>query len=239
VRSCARTLVGGSPRSRRFVDARRPKRCVQRFGKKTSGGGDFVGASASHSFDDVDVSGSFDWFDDEDDVGITSAREESRKRREEERGVGKGKASSSPARAGRPGVDQELTLSLLLPFGEGALPPKGKTRTKKDEECDPWTQNCRTELHVWESKCTACYGTGKVVTGSRGPRSRRRARRYGAGSGSMRMTATCVKCLGTGYVRHSSARTIPNPFPNGNPNAENIAAARKSMTFESGEFESE
>ena len=140
-------------------------------------------------------------------------------------------------RSGRRGDDQ-LTLSLLLPFGEGGLPPKGKTRFQKEEECDPWTQNCKTEAHVWESKCPKCFGTGTVIAGSRGHRTRRRARRYGAGGASFSSLSTCPKCLGTGYVRHSSARTIPSPFPNGSSAGDtNVAAARGSMTFESGDFD--
>ena len=91
---------------------------------------------------------------------------------------------------------------------------------------------------MWESKCPKCFGTGTVSAGSRGHRTRRRARRYGAGGASFSSLSTCPKCLGTGYVRHSSARTIPSPFPNGSSAGDtNVAAARGSMTFESGDFD--
>jgi len=134
--------------------------------------------------------------------------------------------------------DKDLTLSLLLPFGEGGLPPRGKTRFRKEEECDPWTQNCKTESHVWESKCDRCFGTGKVISGSRGHYSKSRARRHGSGGGSLRMMSTCVKCTGTGWVRHCSAREIPSPMPNGNPNSPNLAVARRSLSFsESQDFD--
>merc|ERR1712224_684921 len=72
-----------------------------------------------------------------------------------------------------------------------------------------------------------CFGTGNVISGFNGHYSRRRARRHG--SGSIRMMSTCVKCTGTGWVRHSSAREVPSPFPNGNPQSPNLAIARKSM----------
>jgi len=65
-----------------------------------------------------------------------------------------GDPSAPPVSTSRPrSYDTDLTLSLLVPFGEGGLPPKGKTRHQKEEECDPWTQSCKTESHVWESKC--------------------------------------------------------------------------------------
>lgn len=135
--------------------------------------------------------------------------------------------SKSSKSSNRNKYEKDLTLSLLLPFGEGGLPPRGKTQHLKEEECDPWTQNCKTEAHVWESKCERCFGTGNVISGFNGHYSRRRARRHG--SGSIRMMSTCVKCTGTGWVRHSSAREVPSPFPNGNPQSPNLAIARKSM----------
>ncbi len=53
----------------------------------------------------------------------------------------------------------------------------------------------------------------------------------------MRVMATCAKCCGTGWVRHSSARRVPAPFPNGNPNSPNLAIARKSLSFHSQDFD--
>ena len=185
----------------------------------------------------ITSSGSFDFLeDDEIATGLprTPPRPPTAKpgdgATEEERRRSESKTRAPAPRRNRLEND-ELTLSLLVQFGEGNLPLKGRTRFQKEEECDPWTQNCKTEVHVWETKCGKCYGTGKVASGFRGHNSKRRARRYGAGSTNFRMMSTCPKCLGTGWVRHSSARRIPSPFPGEDDSQTNLAVARGSFQF--------
>ena len=37
-----------------------------------------------------------------------------------------------------------------------------QTLTPDEETCDPMTRNCQTPMHVWETKCTSCYGSGEA-----------------------------------------------------------------------------
>ena len=135
----------------------------------------------------ADVAGSFEWGEGseaEEDVGGSrlGTREDQANNNNRQKNKKKNKKTYYSSK-----YDKDLTLSLLLPFGEGGLPPRGKVRTlsfslsfypftpslslsllfltslslslfqqtrfKKEEECDPWTQNCKTESHVWETKC--------------------------------------------------------------------------------------
>ena len=42
------------------------------------------------------------------------------------------------------------------------LPVLMQTLTPDEETCDPMTRNCQTPMHVWETKCTSCYGSGEA-----------------------------------------------------------------------------
>ena len=42
------------------------------------------------------------------------------------------------------------------------LPAVMQTLTPDEETCDPMTRNCQTPMHVWETKCTSCYGSGEA-----------------------------------------------------------------------------
>lgn len=225
-KTCASKREGGFPRPPVFAKAQarpcchhRRQRRVQRLPTLTRGRAVNIDA------------GSIDWNDEKESLS-EAKKSEGGVEKPPQNNTNTNSVGSTSTRSK---YDKELTLSLLLPFGEGGLPPRGKTRHQKEEECDPWTQNCKTEAHVWESKCDRCFGTGQVVSGYRGHYNKRRARRHG--SGAIRMMSTCVKCSGTGWVRHSSARTIPSPFPNGNPNSPNLAIARRS--FQSQDFEND
>lgn len=55
-------------------------------------------------------------------------------------------------------------------------------------------ERCRTPIHVWESRCMACGGTGTQSQWTS------RQRRLG----------TCLLCSGLGYVRHSSTHSVPH-----------------------------
>ncbi|CAK0785987.1 hypothetical protein CVIRNUC_009200 [Coccomyxa viridis] len=90
--------------------------------------------------------------------------------------------------------EEGLPASLFAPY-KGELPVDGKTLTEKEEFCDPMERNCQTPMHVWESKCTACYGSGTVSFSSRRGR---------------RTSATCASCTGMGFVRRTSSRLIPD-----------------------------
>lgn len=94
---------------------------------------------------------------------------------------------------------RHLPSSLFAAFPK--LPPDGSTLTPEEMKCDPDAERCRTPIHVWESKCSACAGTGT----SRGRSSRGRR-------GSV---AVCLLCHGVGYVRHSSTRASTVPYVNG------------------------
>ncbi|CAL5228474.1 g11615 [Coccomyxa viridis] len=95
--------------------------------------------------------------------------------------------------------DEGLPTSLFAPF-KGELPADGKTLTEREEFCDPMERSCQTPMHVWESKCTACYGSGTVSFSSRRGR---------------HSSATCASCTGMGYVRRTSSRIIPDLNGNG------------------------
>ena len=88
---------------------------------------------------------------------------------------------------------------LRPPSFAPACPPTAP----QEERCDPETELCRTPIHVWESRCTACDGTGTARQrgGSRG--------RRGGGS-SHRLVSVCLLCHGLGYVRHSAAHDVPH-----------------------------
>ncbi|KAK9902175.1 hypothetical protein WJX75_006913 [Coccomyxa subellipsoidea] len=89
--------------------------------------------------------------------------------------------------------DEGLPASLFAPYKD--LPGDGRTLTEREETCDPMERNCQVPMHVWESKCRACHGSGTVTSyGRRGKRS----------SGS------CPSCTGMGYVRRTSSRLIPD-----------------------------
>ncbi|GAB4813208.1 hypothetical protein N2152v2_000254 [Parachlorella kessleri] len=85
-----------------------------------------------------------------------------------------------------------IASSLFRPFEK--LPPDGKTLTPEDEGCDPEKALCKTKIHVWETKCRACFGSGVVVmSGRRGRRTK----------------CICLQCTGLGYVRHTSSNVEP------------------------------
>lgn len=98
-----------------------------------------------------------------------------------------------------------FSLSLYHPYTK--LPPEGKTLTPDEETCDPMTRNCQTPMHVWETKCTSCYGSGTVTASGRG---RRR--------GSAFSCSTCVTCHGLGFVRRVSSAGPPDSLNNGTGN---------------------
>lgn len=80
-------------------------------------------------------------------------------------------------------------MSLFTSVG-GELPADGDTLTPNELCCDPASSLCKTPLHVWETKCHRCGGSGVVnTTGRKG--------RRGLG--------TCMACSGLGFVRHISA----------------------------------
>lgn len=64
----------------------------------------------------------------------------------------------------------------------------------------PETDARYTPIHVWETKCTACGGTGM-------------ARNYPSKHGGAHHLATCVLCQGLGFVRHTT--THPDAVPQG------------------------
>lgn len=85
--------------------------------------------------------------------------------------------------------------------------PSLQTRTRADEACDPMERSCQTPMHTWEARCAACGGAGATRS--------RAALRAGRGRGRGRGTPaaayhTCVTCEGVGWVRHTSARVIPD-----------------------------
>lgn len=61
-------------------------------------------------------------------------------------------------------------------------------------------------MHVWESPCGACSGTGSARSGSavRAARGRGRVR-----SSFSTTYSTCVACSGVGYVRYTTSRLGP------------------------------
>lgn len=72
----------------------------------------------------------------------------------------------------------------------------------QEMKCDPEVERCRTPIHVWESKCATCSGSG-IARGGSSHRSRR---------GPL---AVCLLCHGLGYVRHSSTHAAKVPHVNG------------------------
>ncbi|KAL4430329.1 hypothetical protein ABPG77_002135 [Micractinium sp. CCAP 211/92] len=97
------------------------------------------------------------------------------------------------------GKQHHLPSSLFASFPK--LPPDGSTLTPEEMKCDPDMEHCRTPIHVWESKCRVCAGTGTARSQS----SRRRRS----------VVAVCLLCHGLGYVRHSSTRAATVPYVNG------------------------
>ncbi|KAK9804324.1 hypothetical protein WJX72_006761 [[Myrmecia] bisecta] len=87
-----------------------------------------------------------------------------------------------------------LPLSLFSPYKD--LPPDGKTRSEKDESCNPEERSCQTPIHTWESKCKACQGTGSV--------------RSSGGRRGRHSSFTCISCHGIGFVRRVSSRIQPD-----------------------------
>lgn len=105
-----------------------------------------------------------------------------------------------------------LPNSMYAPFPSPKLPPDGSTLTAEELRCDPYTELCRTAIHVWESKCVACSGTGtKRNTSTAGGSSSR----GGRGGGRHCRLGTCMLCSGLGYVRHTSNRLESVPYVNG------------------------
>ncbi|KAL4419846.1 hypothetical protein ABPG75_006944 [Micractinium tetrahymenae] len=92
-----------------------------------------------------------------------------------------------------------LPASLFANFPK--LPPDGSTLTPEEVKCSPDAERCRTPIHVWESKCSACAGTGT-------------ARSYSS-RGRHRLVTVCLLCHGLGYVRHSSTHASTVPYVNG------------------------
>ncbi len=69
----------------------------------------------------------------------------------------------------------------------GDLPKEGRTLTDADTAAQ---SEGRTVIHVWESRCSSCNGSGTTRTvGSRGRRG----------------LSVCLKCEGVGVVRVVSA----------------------------------
>lgn len=93
-----------------------------------------------------------------------------------------------------------LPLSLYNPYTN--LPCDGKTRTEEEEACDPYSRNCQTPMHVWETNCKKCNGTGTVASYARGGR--------GGRGTAKRLLYTCPSCHGVGCVRHTSSRIMPD-----------------------------
>ena len=73
-------------------------------------------------------------------------------------------------------------------------------------------RNCQIPMHVWESPCGACSGTGSARSASavRAARGRGRVR-----SSFSTTFSTCVACSGVGYVRYTTARLGPPRGLNG------------------------
>lgn len=86
---------------------------------------------------------------------------------------------------------RHLSLSLFTKVAN--IPPDGSTLTPEEESCDPYFSNCRTPVHVWETKCSECNGSGTVYSCVRG-----RLR-------TSRNLASCPLCSGIGYVRYISS----------------------------------
>lgn len=107
-----------------------------------------------------------------------------------------GAVGNSNARKRRSRGDDALPLSLYNPYRN--LPTEGRTQSEGDEFCDPMERSCQTPMHVWESNCTMCYGTGTVTSYS----GRRRSNR--------RYSSTCPGCHGLGAVRKTSSRMMPD-----------------------------
>ncbi|PRW33603.1 heme oxygenase isoform B [Chlorella sorokiniana] len=101
-------------------------------------------------------------------------------------------SSGKPSSNGKP----HLPSSIYVAFPKDSLPPDGHTLTLKEQKCNPETERCRTPIHVWESRCRACDGTGiaRWVTS--------RQRHH--------VMSVCVLCSGLGYVRHTSTHSVPH-----------------------------
>lgn len=98
--------------------------------------------------------------------------------------------------------DRHDALPLSLYHAYVNLPCDGKTRSEQDEACDPNTRDCQTPMHIWETNCKKCSGTGTVAS-YRGGRGR-------GGRGARRLLYTCPTCHGVGCVRHTSTRILPD-----------------------------
>lgn len=86
-----------------------------------------------------------------------------------------------------------LPLSLFHPYK--GVPPEGTTLPLDEERCDPEEELCRTPLHVYEARCTACSGTGWA----RAPTNGRRGQ-----------LSVCMVCHGLAYVRRTTSRFCPD-----------------------------
>lgn len=82
-------------------------------------------------------------------------------------------------------------------------------------------RNCQIPMHVWESPCGACNGTGSArsATAVRAARGRGRVR-----SSFSTTYSTCVACSGVGYVRYTTARLGPPRGLNGRRRRRGAAA---------------
>lgn len=68
--------------------------------------------------------------------------------------------------------------------------------------CHCGMQRPKTAIHVWETRCVACVGTGTVRSRSRGRHA---------------ILSTCLICHGIGYVRHGSSDPAPPGLNDGGP----------------------
>ncbi|PSC74963.1 heme oxygenase [Micractinium conductrix] len=108
------------------------------------------------------------------------------------------------------GNDTHMPTSLFTTFPR--LPPDGSTITPEEARCNPDEERCRTPIHVWETRCSGCYGSGTARSdggGSGGHRAR------GHVTARHRLVTVCLLCHGLGYVRHSSTHIDTVPYVNG------------------------
>lgn len=107
-----------------------------------------------------------------------------------------------------------FVFSHLETYFQKKLPNQNhqQTQTLAEEACDPIERNCQIPMHVWESPCGVCDGSGSARSASavRAARGRGRVR-----SSFSTTYSTCVACSGVGYVRYTTARLGPPRGLNG------------------------